>query len=131
MAKAIDRTELQDVLEVMIGAGHLDLQKRKTVQFPCHFNKEFEDQSIEFVTQDQRAINGMKRAGIMTVGQLIERFDELRKIRNLGEKSVTLLHLGLMNLYYQSLETVEKKAEWIKQIIDMNNGTCDPAMEEN
>lgn len=129
--KKAPKSELQAILQTLIDAGKLDLRKRKTIQFPCHFTKDFEDTSIEYVTNDTRAINAMKRAQIMTTGQLIERFEEIPRLRNVGTKTVTLLRRSLMDYYYESLEDADKKAAWIKQIVDMNNGSGDPVVEED
>ena len=71
----------------------------------------------------------LKRAQIMTTGQLIERFEEIPRLRNVGTKTVTLLRRSLMDYYYESLEDADKKAAWIKQIVDMNNGKGDPVVD--
>lgn len=122
------RTELQDVLDVAIGAGWLDLSKRKTIQFPCHFNKEFEGQSVELMTQDARSLNALHRGHIFTIADLIRDFEKLKTIRGLGTKTKQVIRVSLMDYYYQSLDT-DGKAKFIKEIIDLNNGTPDPSDE--
>ena len=122
------RTELQDVLEIAIGAGWLDLSKRKTIHFPCHFNKEFEEQSIELMTQDARSLNALHRGHIFTIADLIIDFEKLKTIRGLGTRTKQVIRVSLMDYYYQSLDT-DGRAKFIKEIIDLNNGTSDPSEE--
>ena len=129
MGKEVGTTELQEILQELIDRGVLDLRQRKTIQFPCSFKKGFEEVTIEEITQDQRALNAMKRAGIMSAGALIEKFDDIGRLRNVGKKTVALLRVGLIDAYYRYLDTADKKAQFLKQVIEMNSGKLDPVVE--
>jgi DNA-directed RNA polymerase subunit alpha len=58
-----------------------------------------------------RSSNALKRAGLMTVGQVIDalRDDSLKNIRNLGRKSYVEIQTKLLQYGYDNLPEKEKK----------------------
>ena len=65
--------------------NNLDLVKAPEVEK----EKTFDDKSIEELDFSVRSSNCLKRAGISTVGELIEKSEgEMMKVRNLGKKSL-------------------------------------------
>lgn len=117
--KANNRTEFQDAIQALVDGGALDITKLKKLDYHIHYNNDFANIDIEAITQDNRAINAMHRAEIFTLGQLIEKWDALDRIRNVGKRTVMLVRNSFMNYYYNSMN-VEKKAKFLKEIVDLN-----------
>ena len=117
--KANNRTEFQDAIQALVDGGALDITKLKKLDYHIHSNNDFANIDIEAITQDNRAINAMHRAEIFTLGQLIEKWDALDRIRNVGKRTVMLVRNSFMNYYYNSMN-VEKKAKFLKEIVDLN-----------
>jgi DNA-directed RNA polymerase subunit alpha len=80
------------VVERGLGAG--------TVLTPARYNTQIEDLQLSV-----RAYNCLKRSGLMTVGQVLEKSeDELLALRNFGRKSYDELRDRLIELGFLSLE---------------------------
>jgi len=85
------------VVERGLGAG--------TVLTPDRYNTAIEDLSLSV-----RAYNCLKRSGLMTVGQVLEKSeDELLALRNFGRKSYDELKSRLRELSFLPPETVEEE----------------------
>jgi DNA-directed RNA polymerase subunit alpha len=85
------------VVERGLGAG--------TVLTPDRYNTAIEDLSLSV-----RAYNCLKRSGLMTVGQVLEKSeDELLALRNFGRKSYEELKARLRELNFLPEETVEEE----------------------
>ena len=121
-----NRTELQDVIEALVMRGDLNLEHRKTIHYPMHFTKEFEDRYIEELTDDNRTLNALRRFGCKHFSDLIEHWNDVSRVKNMGTKSIALAHNALLDKYYQSLD-VEGKAKFLGEIIKINN---QPVVEE-
>jgi len=85
------------VVERGLGAG--------TVLTPERYNTAIEDLSLSV-----RAYNCLKRSGLMTVGQVLEKSeDELLALRNFGRKSYEELKSRLRELDFLPVEPVEEE----------------------
>jgi len=85
------------VVERGLGAG--------TVLTPDRYNTAIEDLSLSV-----RAYNCLKRSGLMTLGQVLEKSeDELLALRNFGRKSYDELKTRLRELDFLPEETVEEE----------------------
>ncbi|UCH86060.1 MAG: DNA-directed RNA polymerase subunit alpha [Dehalococcoidia bacterium] len=85
------------MVERGLGAG--------TVLTPDRYNTTIEDLSLSV-----RAYNCLKRSGLMTVGQVLEKSeDELLALRNFGRKSYDELKTRLRELDFLPDETVEEE----------------------
>jgi DNA-directed RNA polymerase subunit alpha len=85
------------VVERGLGAG--------TVLTPDRYNTAIEDLSLSV-----RAYNCLKRSGLMTVGEVLEKSeDELLALRNFGRKSYDELKSRLRELDFLPPETVEEE----------------------
>jgi DNA-directed RNA polymerase subunit alpha len=85
------------MVEHGLGAG--------TVLTPDRYNTAVEDLSLSV-----RAYNCLKRSGLMTVGQVLEKSeDELLTLRNFGRKSYDELKTRLRELGYLPSETAEEE----------------------
>lgn len=118
--KENNRTEFQDALQALVDGGALDISKIKKLDYHLHYSDEFANIDIEAITQDNRAINALHRAGVFNLGGLIEKWDTLDKLRNVGKRTVGVVRNSLINYYYCSLGTPEKKAKFLKEIVDLN-----------
>jgi DNA-directed RNA polymerase subunit alpha len=87
------------VVERGLGAG--------TVLTPARYNTQIEDLQLSV-----RAYNCLKRSGLMTVGQVLEKSeDELLSLRNFGRKSYDELRERLIELGFLSLEAPKEEEE--------------------
>ena len=85
------------VVERGLGAG--------TVLTPARYNTQIEDLQLSV-----RAYNCLKRTGLMTVGQVLEKSeDELLSLRNFGRKSYDELRERLIELGFLSLEGLKEE----------------------
>ena len=121
MAKETKMTEFQEALQALIDRGDLNLEGRHRISYPMSIPTAFEAESIDVITQDVRSLNAMRRADIFTIGDLIERWDSLNRLRNVGDKTLKNIRNSLMNTYYCSLST-DDKAKFLGKIIQMNKG---------
>ena len=79
--------------------------------------------SLEDLDLSVRAYNCLKRSGLMTVGQVLEKSeDELLSLRNFGRKSYDELRDRLIELGY-----VDGNAEGLKPIVEAGAGSGDAA----
>ena len=73
-----------------------------TVKFNFHYPAALDDQPVDVLQLDTRSSNGLKRAKIETIGQLLDQWDKLGKIRNLGVESVKLIHASAFAWMYDN-----------------------------
>ena len=67
-------------------------------RYTVSLNSSFLDQDIQEMDLSVRSFNCLKRAGISTIGDLVEKIDsgsDLLNLRNLGEKSASEIMLCL------------------------------------
>ena len=116
------------VVERGLGAG--------TVLTPARYNTQIEDLQLSV-----RAYNCLKRTGLMTVGQVLEKSeDELLSLRNFGRKSYDELRERLIELGFLSLEglreevaaealsVIEEEEEELPEVVSVT--AEEPAAEE-
>lgn len=72
-----------------------------TVKFNFHYPAALDDQPVDVLQLDTRSSNGLKRAKIETIGQLLDNWDKLDKIRNLGVESVKWIHAAAFARMYE------------------------------
>ena len=70
-----------------------EFMKRKSgrFRFPIYINDKLYDTGIEVLELSARANNCLENAGYTTIGKLVENInkrDDLKKLRNCGEKTV-------------------------------------------
>ena len=94
------------VVERGLGAG--------TVLTPSRYNTQIEDLQLSV-----RAYNCLKRSGLMTVGQVLEKSeDELLALRNFGRKSYDELRDRLIELGFLSLEALKEEMAEAPSVIE-------------
>lgn len=79
------------------------------------------DTSIDDMQLSVRAWNALKRAGVNTIGELIDVIQEdgLMKIRNLGKKSMTEIKTRILETGFRDLTETEK-IRYFEYVIDNN-----------
>ena len=77
--------------------------------------------SIEDLALSVRSYNALRRANIITIGDLIERLNEggLKTVRNLGTKSFSEIQTKILVYGYEQLSNKEKN-EFFYYLIDNN-----------
>ena len=92
------------------------------LKFPIYLNSRLYETDIETLELSARASNCLHRAGFATIGELVEAidsFDDLKKIRNCGDKSVKEIMQKLFCYQYSQLDTT-KKIKYINKILALN-----------
>ena len=79
----------------------------RQIQFPIW---NIEGVSVEDLNLSVRAGNGLKRAGIMTIDEIIGR--DLGRVRNLGAVSVKEIKNAVLNYSYEHMTPRQKKEFW-------------------
>lgn len=67
--------------------------------------------SVEELNLGARASNGLKRAGLMTIDQVLE--VDISKARNLGVKSVKEIKNAILNYSYEHMTDKQRAEFWI------------------
>lgn len=108
-------------------APNLDLMKIREnnggrFAFWISINDRMRNTKIEMLELSQRSSNCLHRAGYETIGELVENInsrDDLKKIRNCGEKSVNEIMEQLFCYQYSQLGP-ERKMWYIGKLVEMN-----------
>lgn len=95
-----NRNFTEDLTLVLEAADEIPVK----LSFPLGVTTEQKMESIDTFISSNRATNALHRQQIHTAGNLIDKFDEIGRIRNLGEKSVKEAKNGLLKWYYNSLD---------------------------
>ncbi len=77
--------------------------------------------SIDDINFSVRAHNALKRAGMFTIGDVIQAIqnDQLLKIRNLGKKSIAEIKTRILVFCFERLSAQEKETFWA-DLINLN-----------
>ena len=83
----------------------------KNIKVSIPFSQRACETSIDELDFSVRANNAMKRAGIFTIGEVIDLSagDELERIRNLGKKTINEIKTRILLFGYDKLTEQEKK----------------------
>lgn len=68
--------------------------------------------SVDELNLGTRAGNGLKRAKIMTIGELLDENVDLYKMRNMGVKSVKEIKNAVLNYSYDHMSDKQKEDFW-------------------
>ena len=84
----------------------------KGIKVSIAFSRSACDTEIDFLDFSVRAMNSLKRAGLFTVGEVVDAIisEELSKIRNLGRKTDNEIRTRILAFGYEKLTENEKKA---------------------
>lgn len=83
----------------------------KRIKVSVPFDRRACDTSIDELDFSVRANNSMKRAGVFTVGEVVDLIanEELPRIRNLGKKTENEIKTRILMFGYERLSNAEKK----------------------
>ena len=92
------------------------------LRFPVYLGKALTEAPLEDLELSVRSYNCLKRAGMQTVGDLVEGIDsraDLLKIRNLGMRSANEIMQAVMAYQYFLLSD-DGKARYLKRVAELN-----------
>ena len=115
------------LVEAMVLVPDADIEefmKRKSgkFRFPIYINDKIYDTGIDVLELSVRASNCLENAGYTTVGKLVEKInkrEDLKKIRNCGEKTVDEIMEQLFCYQYSQIKEA-KKVKYIRRILELN-----------
>ena len=91
-------------------------------RFPVYLGKILTTTPIEDLELSVRSYNCLRRAGLSTVGELVEMIDtrdDLMKIRNLGKRSADEIMDAILRYQY-SIIPEEGKKKYLRRVEEMN-----------
>ena len=93
----------------------------KSVKVSMPFSQKACDMSVDDIDFSPRANNSLKRAGVFTIGEIIDLIadDGLLRIRNLGKKTQTEIKTRILAFGYERLTEAEKK-RFFYDVVEMN-----------
>ena len=97
----------------------------KQLRFPVYLGQALTEAPLEDLELSVRSYNCLKRAGMRTVGDLVEGIDgrtDLLKIRNLGIRSANEIMQAVMEYQYYLLSE-EGKSRYLKRVSELNEVT--------
>ena len=110
-------TDLQRDIEVLINEGILT--ETDTIRFYFRYPKRMTGR-IEKMYLGERANNCLRRAGIDSISQIRQNWDDLGKIRNSGKKTVKEIRNAYISYYYDLLNERERK-EFLRDMVEFTN----------
>lgn len=113
-----------EILSLVPTARFSEIKKNRggRLRFPVYITDKLRETEIEALELSVRSSNCLHRAGYRTIGELvesIETFDDLKRIRNCGEKSVREIMEQLFCYQYCQLDA-SKKVKYIHKILELN-----------
>ena len=117
---------LEEIMTLVSDADMVEFMQRKSgrFRFPVYINEKLYDIGIEVLELSVRASNCLENAGYTTVGKLVEKInkrEDLKKLRNCGEKTVDEIMEQLFCYQYSQIKE-EKKVKYIRRILELNKG---------
>ena len=112
------------IKEIFSELDKLDIHERHggKFRFPIYMTESLEKTDIEVLELSVRSYNCLKRAGIMTIGDLCEKVhgcEDLKGIRNCGKTSMAEI-MDHLFAYQYSIIKPERKEKFLKQVLEMN-----------
>ena len=110
--------------EIMDSIGEVSLKEKHGghFQFRMYMTKEMEQADLGELDLSPRSSNCLKRAGLDTVGKLVERIngsEDLKGIRNCGAKSIREIMEHLFLYQYNSLPQ-ERQNKYLIEVVMRN-----------
>ena len=114
----------QTAIEIMNRIEGVRKKKKKGGKFKyfMYMTSAMRNTSIEVLELSMRSYNVLMRAGLITIGQVVDSIasgSELRSIRNCGVKSVREIQEQLFLYQYFSLPQ-EKREDYLLEVVLMN-----------
>lgn len=96
--------------------------KKSTIKYPVYITKTLNETDLEVLDLSVRANNGLRRAGYMSVGELMDSIDgiaDLKRIRGMGEKTAQEIMYKLYLYQYEVLKP-ERQTKFLFDVAKMN-----------
>lgn len=104
-----ENTFTRDFITIMTQTG-ID---RKNFRFVLRGTQKFDNEDIaDLVPLSTRSANALYRNNIFTVGQLMDSWNLIGSLKNVGKKSVKEIKTGLIAWYYAQLSEEGRKQFW-------------------
>ena len=118
------QTIFDEILTLVPIARFSEIKKENNgkLKFPIYMKEKLKETGIDVLELSVRSSNCLHRAGFNTIWDLvdsIDTMDDLRKIRNCGQKSVTEIMEQLFCYQYSQLDSAQK-IRYIKKVLEMN-----------
>jgi len=97
--------------------------KGKSLKFKIYMTDKLAGTDIEALDLKVRAYNCLKRAGIMTIGDLCNKIyssKDLKNIRNCGDTSVVEIMDKLFYYHFMQIPS-EKQEQYLQDVIELNS----------
>ena len=113
--------KLMEIMDSLEGV-HLREKHGGSFIFKLYMTKEMQEAPLDILDLSIRASNCLKRAGYITVGQLLDAIRsglDLSSIRNCGATSILEIKAGLF-LFNLSNMSVEMQERYLEEVVLMN-----------
>lgn len=93
----------------------------RTIHVTVPFTKKACETEVDAIEFSVRAMNALKRAGLFTIGDIIDSIssEQLSRIRNLGKKTVNEIQTRILQYGYERLTENEKK-RFFYEVVENN-----------
>lgn len=102
-------TEFQRDLETII--ENTSVAANEITFHMRHFDR-IENTGVESLCLDTRGFHGLKRHKIDLVGDVVDSWEKLRTLNQVGETTVKRIKNAVLAMYYSTLDIDEKKEFW-------------------
>lgn len=111
-------------MEIMNSLEGVNLHEKHggCFKFRLYMTKEMLGAPLDILDLSTRASNCLRRAGYITVGQLLEAMDsglELSNIRNCGKTSIIEIKTGLFLFSFNNLSS-ERRERYLEEMVLLN-----------
>lgn len=114
----------QSIKEILENIESLELRERRGAKFrfPVYMTEALSKTDIEALELSVRSQNCLRRAGIMTIGDLCTRIHssaELKQLRNCGTTSVEEI-LDHLFVYQYNVLSPERRKDFVARVVELN-----------
>lgn len=122
MAKTTE--DFSRIKEIFSAIDELDVHEKHggKFHFPIYMTESLENTDIDALELSVRSYNCLKRAGIMTIGDLCSKVhgsEDLKSIRNCGKTSMAEIMDHLFAYQYAILKP-ERRGKYLAHVVEMN-----------
>lgn len=82
--------------------------------------EDFRETEITMLDLGTRSLNGLRRNGVHTIGDLIDKYSQLEQFRNMGKKCRQEIAVVLAQYQYSLFKTEERKEEYLNRLLELN-----------
>ena len=70
------------------------------------------NERVDVLNLTERAKNSLKRSKVMTMGELLDNFDNIKKFKNVGVTTVKNIKTSFIDYHYSKLSAEQKYKFW-------------------